>query len=141
MEIIDIQKALAKRGFDPGPADGVWGRRTIAAVKAFQESKGLKADGVVGPETAAALMDGAREAGAQSQAAPLVWYEEARRQLGTKEKPGPASNPRFYSGRASSAFATAAMISPGAACSSRIASARLCPTSRCRTIRSAPAIG
>lgn len=31
MSIADWQRALAARGFDAGPADGIWGRRTEAA--------------------------------------------------------------------------------------------------------------
>lgn len=52
----ETQKALKRRGFDPGPADGIFGRRTQSAVKAFQRSVGfLKVDGVVGGNTFAAL--------------------------------------------------------------------------------------
>jgi peptidoglycan hydrolase-like protein with peptidoglycan-binding domain len=53
--IKELQQALSTAGFDPGPADGTFGRRTEAAVIAFQQANGLSADGVVGPETASAL--------------------------------------------------------------------------------------
>lgn len=51
-----VQKTLLSRGFDPGPADGAFGRKTAAAVKAFQRAQGgLKVDGVVGVSTFTAL--------------------------------------------------------------------------------------
>jgi peptidoglycan hydrolase-like protein with peptidoglycan-binding domain len=53
--IRDLQQALVSAGFDPGPADGTFGRRTEAAVVAFQQANGLSVDGRVGPETAEAL--------------------------------------------------------------------------------------
>jgi hypothetical protein len=53
--IEELQQALSSAGYDPGPADGRFGRRTEAAVIAFQQASGLSTDGVVGPETASAL--------------------------------------------------------------------------------------
>lgn len=50
-----LQSRLASQGFDPGPVDGDFGLLTDAAVRRFQQAKGLLVDGVVGPETSAAL--------------------------------------------------------------------------------------
>jgi uncharacterized protein (TIGR02594 family) len=89
LDVQAIQRALKEAGFDPGEIDGVWGRRTIGAVRAFQRTNALEVDGVVGPETVAALFGG-QAAGDKSQ--PVVWYEEARRHLGMQEQRGPGSN-------------------------------------------------
>lgn len=54
-DIAGLQTHLATFGFDPGPVDGVYGPRTAAAVAAFQRSRGLEPDGVLGPRTWIAL--------------------------------------------------------------------------------------
>lgn len=54
-EVRWVQRRLQMHGHDPGPADGVFGPRTDAAVRSFQTVKGLLVDGVVGPETRRAL--------------------------------------------------------------------------------------
>lgn len=54
-EVREVQSLLAAQGFDPGPADGDFGPRTMTAVIAFQTAKGLEVDGIVGPETRQAL--------------------------------------------------------------------------------------
>ncbi len=53
--VLEVQRLLKSRGFDPGPLDGVFGSMTEKAVKSFQASIGLSVDGLVGPETAEAL--------------------------------------------------------------------------------------
>jgi cell wall-associated NlpC family hydrolase len=50
----ELQSALNANGAGLS-VDGVFGKRTHAAVKDFQSSKGLQVDGVVGPQTRAAL--------------------------------------------------------------------------------------
>jgi Putative peptidoglycan binding domain len=50
-EVGKIQKKLQTLGFYLGPVDGIFGGGTYGAVKAFQSSKDLLVDGVVGPET------------------------------------------------------------------------------------------
>ena len=55
MYISLIQEALAGAGFDPGPIDGISGPQTISAIKAFQDSRGLEPDGLVGHLTHQAL--------------------------------------------------------------------------------------
>ncbi len=44
--VLGIQKALAARGFDPGPLDGVYGSRTQAAVGKFQEANNMSKGGL-----------------------------------------------------------------------------------------------
>ncbi len=52
----DIQQRLKDLDFAITP-DGVYGPATLAVVQQFQESRGLPADGIVGPETWKALVD------------------------------------------------------------------------------------
>lgn len=50
-----LQKSLMAMGINPGPADGIFGPKTEAAVKAVQERAGITADGIWGPNTQAAF--------------------------------------------------------------------------------------
>ncbi|HBF30466.1 MAG TPA: hypothetical protein DDW73_12720 [Rhizobium sp.] len=47
----DVQQALADRGYNVGVVDGVWGRRSITALKSFQASAGLPPTGVIDEAT------------------------------------------------------------------------------------------
>ena len=51
----EVQEALKAKGNDPGPIDGRMGSKTRAALKAFQESNGLKATGQLDSQTAEKL--------------------------------------------------------------------------------------
>tara|TARA_A100001011_G_scaffold384974_1_gene458307 strand:+ start:908 stop:3871 length:2964 start_codon:yes stop_codon:yes gene_type:complete len=51
----DIQTFLNCNGFNPGPIDGLAGSRTDGAIKSFQKTVGLVADGEVGSATKQAM--------------------------------------------------------------------------------------
>ena len=53
--IRQVQVALQKKGFDPGPIDGILGTRTTQAVRSFQEFYGIKASGQIDNQTLYAL--------------------------------------------------------------------------------------
>ncbi len=54
-DVIAVQKKLKQWGYYDGAVDGVYGQSTYNAVVSFQKKNGLKADGVVGASTAAAM--------------------------------------------------------------------------------------
>lgn len=50
-----VQSALQALGYDVGPVDGIYGRRTAAAIRRYQDDEGLPATGTIGPDLLAAL--------------------------------------------------------------------------------------
>lgn len=54
-QVRTLQTKLNNWGYDAGTVDGIFGSKTQAAVKRFQQKNGLVADGIVGSKTAAAL--------------------------------------------------------------------------------------
>lgn len=91
-----MQQRLTELGYDPGPADGIMGWRTRAAIWAFQADVGLPVDGKISDRLIAALSDAGAGAGsapditaaadADSEGAgakPWGRYAERRRLEGT----------------------------------------------------------
>jgi len=54
-EIAELQGKLAVLGYDV-TADGAFGPAMVDAIKEFQKSQGMKADGMIGPATYSALL-------------------------------------------------------------------------------------
>lgn len=50
-----VQDLLATAGHSPGPIDGIFGIKTESAVLAYQKERGLRVDGLVGPNTRSSL--------------------------------------------------------------------------------------
>ncbi len=80
-----VQTKLKNWGYYTGSVDGVYGAKTVAAVKYFQRQNGLTADGIIGSKTAAALgvtLSGSSSSGGYSSSDEYllarVIYGEAR---------------------------------------------------------------
>ena len=53
----ELQEQLKKLGYDPGEIDGVYGTKTVTAVKSFQADHDLNVDGAAGAMTQAAIRE------------------------------------------------------------------------------------
>jgi peptidoglycan hydrolase-like protein with peptidoglycan-binding domain len=76
----NVQQTLEALKLDPGPADGMFGPRTKAAVKRFQEAEKLSATGTLDAQTRARLTERRREH--------VVQLQKALNETG--HNPGPA---------------------------------------------------
>ena len=56
-DVKTMQLALVSYGYNPGACDGIFGKQTEAAVRAFQRAQGLSVDGICGAKTWAALTE------------------------------------------------------------------------------------
>ena len=54
-EVKTIQDKLKRWGYYNGSVDGIYGTKTVTAVKKFQQKNGLTVDGVAGPKTLSAM--------------------------------------------------------------------------------------
>jgi N-acetylmuramoyl-L-alanine amidase len=80
-EVEDVQRRLADLGLDVGSDDrGVFEAHTEGAVRAFQQARGLVADGVVGPDTWRVLVEAGYDLGDRTLYArhPMLRGDDAR---------------------------------------------------------------
>lgn len=83
-DVIKLQQALECLGYYSGDIDGDYGAKTVAAVKRFQEKRGLKADGIAGNGTIRVLFgssaSGSSSSGSQSskkyKTETLSWFKD-----------------------------------------------------------------
>lgn len=73
-QIREAQDRLAALGFAPGPVDGLYGAQTMVAVVAFQEHRGLAADGLLDERLLTALRQASGAAVEPGGAARIVFY-------------------------------------------------------------------
>ena len=81
---IQIQKALIAKGYAI-KADGDWGQKTEAAVRAFQKASGLTVDGDVGRKTAALLFTSKPTAPVAASDVPK-WVAIGQSKIGLNER-------------------------------------------------------
>jgi hypothetical protein len=77
-QIAEIQRLLTEQGYDPGPVDGLLGRRTAVAIDQYQRDKGLGRTGIATRDLLAHLRG-------QPKAAPAVLSVESAMATGSYE--------------------------------------------------------
>jgi len=109
-EVKDIQARLVAAGFlDRGSCDlaeGLFGEETGKAVRAFQQFKGLRADGIVGPDTWPALVEASRVLGGRF----LYLREPPLRGDDVSDLKSRLNALGFYSGKENSIFDQATAV-------------------------------
>ena len=75
-QVGEVQQQLAALGFDPGPADGIIGPKTLDAVTRFQQSRGLPVEPRITPQLVQALRSTAPAAAAPTAALAPAGHSE-----------------------------------------------------------------
>ncbi|GLC30966.1 peptidoglycan-binding protein [Clostridium omnivorum] len=70
-DVSTLQQLLKNAGFNPGTIDGIFGNNTEKAVRAYQASKGLAVDGIVGNQTWGSLLSGGTSSSSSSSSSSL----------------------------------------------------------------------
>jgi hypothetical protein len=94
-DVLSVQRRLATLGFDSGPIDGQYGPATEHAVRDLQAAAGIEVDGMVGPQTRAALAAAKPRPAPSGSAIGRRALAEAARWVGTREVPAGSNRTRF----------------------------------------------
>lgn len=86
------QQALASRGFDPGPVDGVWGQRSRDAAMGFQRANNIEPTGTLTAATLNALNVAPPQAAAR-RPAPAPTMPRTAPTDGSADSNAPSGNP------------------------------------------------
>ena len=109
-EVRDIQSRLAAAGFldssSEEAATGCFGEETDRSVRAFQQSRGLIADGIVGPDTWRSLVEASRGLGSRY----LYLHEPPLRGDDVAELKRRLNSLGFYSGKEDGIFNHSAAV-------------------------------
>ena len=82
--VTELQRLLAAVGHDPGSTDGIYGKATVDALKAFQKDAGLETTGKLGPQTKQALGKRLGELAAERSKVPArIWQLRINTALGS----------------------------------------------------------
>jgi tetratricopeptide (TPR) repeat protein len=82
--VAELQRLLAAAGHDPGSTDGIFGKATVEALKAFQKDSGIEATGRLGPQTKQALAKRLTDLAAERQKVPArIWQIRIHTALGS----------------------------------------------------------
>jgi len=73
--LCQVQKRLKELGYNPGPLDGIWGKKTVAAIKAYQKKNGLSITGKINSETKGKLL--------------IAKQDKSENEIAAKSKPYP----------------------------------------------------
>jgi peptidoglycan hydrolase-like protein with peptidoglycan-binding domain len=113
-DVVLLQRKLTELGFFDGTCDGIFGRVTENAVKTFQQEHSLRADGIVGPATYAAIF-GSSSTTPETPTTPTYTFGKLNSQImlkkgsrgsNVKDLQSALSLKGFYSGKIDSVFGT-----------------------------------
>lgn len=93
--VLELQRQLLLRGYNPGPLDGILGSKTESAIIAFKKSRGLRPRAFVGPVTENLLFNAGVKNVPTDKGKIPPWMVIARSLEGTREIAGRKHNPNI----------------------------------------------